>query len=267
MIRYCICHEMGHVLGLSHNMGASYAYPSSALLKPDFTREYGTAASVMDYARFNHLATAADVKRGVNLLPPRLGPYDYYAIAWGYRADTAAAVTSTVAAASTSAGADAPVPGPYCYFAPFQSASIPMDPSALPEALGDDLLASSKAALDNCRALLTLDGLTEHRLQLLRRYYYRSIFLTLSNIGGRVAGKPVGVCLQKRTLDFIFRGLATVPSDLRDPRLQQQILDELDGNFLPRRISENGGDPALQRYRRHLDRLYARWQSQLQAAN
>lgn len=259
MIRYSICHEMGHVLGLSHNMGASYAYPASALHKPDFTREYGTAASVMDYARFNHLATAADVKRGVNLLPPRLGPYDYYAIAWGYESDASAGPDARFPYETT--------PGPYCYFAPFQSASIPTDPSALPEVLGDDLLVSSKAALDNCRALLTLEGLTEHRLLLLRRYYYRSIFLTLSNIGGCISGKPVGECLQKRTLDFIFRQLATVPPALRDQRLQQHILDELNGNFLPSRISENGGAHALQRYRSHLDRLRARWNSQLNLAN
>ena len=287
MLRYCICHEMGHVLGLSHNMGASYAYPTAALHKPDFTQEYGTAASVMDYARFNHLATAADVKRGVNLLPPRLGPYDYYAIAWGYgleascrQADAssglASAVSPSASASAVSASSSvstsakpyarfpyAPSPGPYCYFAPFQSASIPTDPSALPEALGDDLLVSSQAALDNCRTLITLDGLTEHRMQLLRRYYYRSIYLTLSNIGGAIGDKPVPEHIQRRTLDFIFRQLASVPPALKDQRLQQQILDELDGNFLPRRIRENGGASALERYRRYLDRLRKRWQSKL----
>lgn len=290
MLRYSICHEMGHILGLSHNMGASYAYPSAALRKVGFTRQYGTAASVMDYARFNHMATAADVKRGVSLLPPRLGPYDYYAIAWGYGPDTAAAVQHS-AAASTSAiavspatsasvsasytayaGPDArfpyePTPGPYCYFAPFHSGPISPDPSALPEALGDDLLASSRASLRNCRALLALDGLNEHRLTVLKHQYYRSIYLTLSNIGGRVAGKPVSECLQKRTLDFIFRGLATVPPAMRDLHLQQQILDELDGNFLPHRICENGGESALRRYRSHLVRLHKRWQSQLIPAN
>ena len=87
------------------------------------------------------------------------------------------------------------------------------------------------------------------------------------NIGGRIAGKPVSECLQKRTLDFIFRGLATVPPALRDLHLQQQILDELDGNFLPRRNCENGGAPALQRYRRQLARLRTRWNSQLNLAN
>lgn len=282
MLRYSICHEMGHVLGLSHNMGASSAYRSASLRNPAFTRRYGTSASVMDYARFNHLATAADVKRGVYLLPPRLGPYDEYAIAWGYGPDTAAAVQHS-AAASTSAvavspatsasvsasytayaGPDArfpyePTPGPYCYFAPFHSGPISPDPSALPDALGDDLLASSKAVLANCRTLLTLDGLTEHRMQLLRRYYYRSIYLTLSNIGGVIDGKSVSESLQRRTLDFIFRQLATVPPVLRDERLQRQILNELDGNFLPRRIYENEGDPALRRYRRHLARLHKRW--------
>lgn len=262
MLRYSICHEMGHVLGLSHNMGASSAYRSASLRNPAFTRRYGTCASVMDYARFNHLATAADVKRGVNLLPPRLGPYDEYAIAWGYApapAPSTPAGVSDSTSADASATAFAPKPGPYCYFAPNQSGPISPDPSALPDALGDDLLASSKAALANCRALLTLDGLTGHRTQLLRRYYYRSIYLTLSNIGGVIDGKPVSESLQRRTLDFIFRQLATVPPVLRDRQLQQQILNELDGNFLPRRVCENGGDPALQRYRRHLARLHKRW--------
>ena len=77
--------------------------------------------------------------------------------------------------------------------------------------------------------------------------------------GGVIDGKPVGESLQRRTLDFIFRQLATVPPVLRDERLQQQILNELDGNFLPRRVCENGGDPALRRYRRHLTRLHKRW--------
>ena len=249
MLRYCICHEMGHVLGLSHNMGASYAYPTAALHKPDFTQEYGTAASVMDYARFNHLATAADVKRGVNLLPPRLGPYDYYAIAWGYG--------NNVSAEPEASFPYAPSPGPYCYFAPFQSASIPTDPSALPEALGDDLLASSKAALDNCRTLITLDGLTEHRMQLLRRYYYRRIYLTLSNIGGAIGDKPVSESVRSQTVNFIFESLAKVPPQLFDEKWQRQILAELTGNFLPvRLLGSPGAKKALERHYRQLRRLH-----------
>lgn len=233
MIRYSICHEMGHVLGLCHNMGASWAYPSDSLRSPSFTKEYGTAASVMDYARFNHLATAADLAEGVSLLPPRLGPYDYYAIACGY-------------------GADEPVPGPYCRFAPFYSAAISPDPSAQAESLGDDLLRSSAAGLDNCRALLRLDGLDEARTALLRRQYYRYVMLALSNIGGKVDGIPVEGKVQKETVRFVMSALSEVPPELSDPDQQQRILDELVGNFLPERVVASGGKKALKSYYRQL---------------
>lgn len=243
MIRYSVCHEMGHVLGLSHNMGASWAYPADSLLSPTFTREYGTAASVMDYARFNHLATAKDVEAGVNLLPPRLGPYDYYAIALGY-------------------GETEPEPGPYCYYAPFYTAAISPDPSAQAESLGDDLLRSSAAGICNCRALLKLDGLTEKRTALLRRQYYRYITLALSNIGGTVNGAPVDEKTRKETVRFIFDALDEVPDALKDAREEQRILNELTGNFLPERIRETCGDKSLARYEREL-RRYARKHSGL----
>lgn len=238
MIRYSICHEMGHVLGLSHNMGASWAYPADSLLSPTFTRTYGTAASVMDYARFNHLATAKDVAAGVSLLPPRLGPYDYYAIALGY-------------------GDIEPEPGPYCYFAPFYSAAISPDPSAQSESLGNDLLRSSEAGVRNCRDLLKLDGLTEKRTALLRRQYYRYVTLALSNIGGVVQGVPVDEKTRNKTLRSVFDALDHVPEALNDAREEQRILNELTGNFLPERIRETCGEKSLQRYGREL-RRYAR---------
>ena len=240
LIRHAICHEMGHVLGLSHNMGASWSYPARLLHSPSFTREYGTCASVMDYARYNHLATAADVRRGVNLLPPRLGPYDYYAIALGY-AD------------------EEPVPGPYCYFAPFISAAISPDPSSQSETLSNDLLASSEAGLQNCRALLSLDGLTSHRQELLRKQYYRYVFLSLSNIGGLVQGEPVPRRIRRQTLRFVLKSLAEVPPALADPVQQERILQELEGNFLPKRLEETVGEKELQDYYRQLNCLKKRY--------
>ena len=237
MIRHAICHEMGHALGLSHNMGASYAYPSDSLLSPSFTRQYGTAASVMDYARYNHLATAEDVAAGVNLLPPRVGPYDYYAIACGYGPE------------------DAAVPGPYCYFAPFISAAISPDPSSQPETLGNDLIRSSQAGIRNCRALLQLDGLDSLRLDLIRRHYYQYIFLALSNIGGTVCEEYVGRRTSDRTLAFVMEALATVPPAIADEKQKRRILDELTGNFLPERVQKNGGEKELRHYYRKLKRL------------
>ena len=239
MIRHAVCHEMGHVLGLNHNMGASWAYPADSLRSPSFTRKYGTTASVMDYARYNHLATAADVRAGVTLLPPRLGPYDFYAIACGYGAGPA------------------PEPGPYCYYAPMISAAISPDPSSQAESLGNDLLRSSEAGIRNCRALLALDGLTPKRQALLRKSYYRYVSLALSNIGGAVAGEPVDEKTRNRTLKFVFDALDGVPAQLKDERDEQRILNELVGHFLPERILRTCGEKSLQRYEREL-RRYAR---------
>ena len=241
MIRHAVCHEMGHVLGLGHNMGASWAYPADSLRDVRFTRRYGTTASVMDYARYNHLATSADVRAGVELLPPRLGPYDYYAIACGY-GDT-----------------PVPEPGPYCYFAPFITAAISPDPSAQPESLGNDLLRSSRAGIDNCRALLSLDGLTSERRELLRKYYYRYLSLALSNIGGVTKGQPVSRKVRRKTLSFVMDALDRVPADLSDPRQEQAILNELVGNFLPERLLKTAGQKELDNYYRHLRRLHKKY--------
>lgn len=84
-LRYVASHEIGHTLGLMHNMGASYAMPVDSLRSPLYTQKYGTTPSIMDYARNNFIAQPGDFEKGVKLTPPILGVYDIYAINWGYR--------------------------------------------------------------------------------------------------------------------------------------------------------------------------------------
>ena len=82
-VRFVACHEVGHSLGLRHNMIASNAYPTDSLRSVSFTQRMGgTSSSIMDYARFNYVAQPGD---GVKVMSPNIGPYDLMAIEWGYR--------------------------------------------------------------------------------------------------------------------------------------------------------------------------------------
>lgn len=81
LVRYVVSHEVGHTLGLQHNMKASAAFTVDQLRDLAFTARWGTEASIMAYGRFNYVAQPGDGAR----LIPRQGPYDYFAIEWGYR--------------------------------------------------------------------------------------------------------------------------------------------------------------------------------------
>lgn len=80
-LAYVVAHEVGHTLGFPHNMKASSAYPVDSLRSRTFTAKYGDEASIMDYGRFNYVAQPGD---GATLVPHQ-GPYDYFAVNWGYR--------------------------------------------------------------------------------------------------------------------------------------------------------------------------------------
>ena len=84
LIRFVSSHEVGHTLGLPHNMGASSATPVEKLRDKAWVEANGHTSSIMDYARFNYVAQPED-----NISPkgiyPRIGEYDIWAIEWGYK--------------------------------------------------------------------------------------------------------------------------------------------------------------------------------------
>ncbi|MBW3629050.1 MAG: zinc-dependent metalloprotease [Gemmatimonadetes bacterium] len=84
LVEHVISHEVGHTLGLQHNMKASSMYPADSVRSASFVRRMGHTPSIMDYARLNYVAQPED-RIPVDELIPGVGPYDEFAIAWGYR--------------------------------------------------------------------------------------------------------------------------------------------------------------------------------------
>lgn len=146
LIRYAAAHEVGHCLGLEHNFRASFAYPTNKLRDPAFTTDYGTTASIMDYARFNYVAQPGD---GVTeVFPPYLGAYDYYAIKVGY------AYLPTENSLVVRRWIDEKQSDPLFRFGRMNPSIVPLDPSVQNSDIGNDPVASSKYGISNLRTIL-----------------------------------------------------------------------------------------------------------------
>jgi hypothetical protein len=84
LIRFVSSHEVGHTLGLPHNMGSSSATPVEKLRDKAWVEANGHTSSIMDYARFNYVAQPGDNITAPGLYP-RIGDYDLWSIEWGYK--------------------------------------------------------------------------------------------------------------------------------------------------------------------------------------
>lgn len=272
MIRYAIAHEIGHMLGMQHNMRSSYAYPVDSLKSATFTAKYGTTASIMDYARNNHVADAEDFKRGVRMTPPHLGPFDFLSVEYGYRY-----FNQEITPTQEHKWLDSllTIKGKYSEFkfASFMAVPVSPDPSAQSESLGDDIVRSSGYGIENTRTILSnlvkwtyeaggnRDVVME-RYDALAKQYFRYITLSLSYIGGayqnllpEVDTSQIYTAIdskkQKEAATFALQHLTKAPEylDLKSignvygplseniMKRQVDLLETMTGNFILPRIA------------------------------
>ena len=199
LIRFVSSHEVGHTLGLPHNMGSSIAYPVDSLRSASFTKKYGTAPSIMDYARFNYIAQPGD--EGVALMPD-IGVYDKYAISWGYRpilnAKNATDEKSTLDAWILKHAGD-----PLYRFGHQQVIST-VDPSSQTEDLGDDAIKASTYGIANLKRIVP--NLEKWTSQKGKNYddletMYRHVLSQFNRYMGHVVNNIGGVYEHYKTSD------------------------------------------------------------------
>ncbi|MFV8335912.1 zinc-dependent metalloprotease [Flavobacterium sp. RSP29] len=147
LIRFVSSHEVGHTLGLRHNMGASSATPVEKLRDKAYQDKNGHTSSIMDYARFNYVAQPED---GVTALFPRIGDYDKWAIKWGYSYFDEAK-TETEEKAKLNEMTKEAYKNNRLWFG---SETSPYDPRYQTEDIGDNAMRASEYGIKNLKIIL-----------------------------------------------------------------------------------------------------------------
>lgn len=238
MMKMVIAHEVGHTLGLPHNMSASYAYDVESYRDGAFTQKNGIASTIMDYARYNYIAQPGDTNiRFVR----QLGPYDDYAINYGYRYISDA--QSADAEKETLNGWIMEKAGDPKY--KFGKQSSRFDPTAQTEDIGNNSILASTYGLKNLKIVArnlpswtsdktdNYDDLEELYGEMLG-VWSRYIGHVVTHVGGVVEDTknpsqegevyhPVSKAYQKSALQWLHKNAFETPTWLIDKSILQNI--------------------------------------------
>ena len=231
LIRFVSSHEVGHTLGLLHNMGSSSKTPVEKLRDKAWVEANGHTASIMDYARFNYVAQPEDNISEIGLFP-RIGDYDKWAIRWGYGYIPGNTEVEKKAA-SNKLIIETLQANPRTWFGTYEFGND-ADPRSQREDLGDNAMKASEYGIKNLKFILknlsswTKDetdlnkNLTDMYGQLVTQYrrymghvttYVGGVYETFST---SMEAKPVyevtPVALQKQAMQFLHDQLFETPS-------------------------------------------------------
>ena len=238
MMRQVIAHEIGHALGLPHNMKASSAYPVDSLRSGDFTQKFGIATTIMDYARYNYVAQPGD--ENIRFVR-QLGPYDNYSIEWGYRYF---GKSSEEEKEILKKFVDEKSLNPMYMFGGYGN-----DPNSQTENIGDDPVKASMYGISNLKLVAKnlkewttgpkenyneLDELYGELIGVYRRYVYHVLNLVggiydtphNENQNGVVRYVNVDIDKQMEALNFMEKNLWNTQNWLMDKSLISQIRAE-----------------------------------------
>ncbi len=241
LIRFVSSHEVGHTLGLRHNFGSSSRTPVESLRDKKYLEKHGHTASIMDYARFNYVAQPED-KIPQELLFPRIGAYDKWAIEWGYKfinAPNPEADKKIVNSWIDKRIAD----NPLLWFGDGEVKRF--DPDCQTEDLGDNAMIASAYGIKNLQRILPnlpewtyeADKLNEglsNMYKQVKDQFTRYLMHVLKNVGGvhyTVKSEAAGGALytvtdkakQLEALAFFNKELFTTPLWL----LNKKVLDKV----------------------------------------
>ena len=149
LVRFVVAHEVGHSIGLHHNFIGNNSYTIDQLRDPEFVKEFGVSASIMDYARFNYVIQPED---GVSPIDYDPGPYDKFAIEWGYK-EFKGDLTPKEETVLLSKIADRQLNDDRLRWDAYSKPSY-LDPRILTEAIGDDPVEATRLGQKNKKRII-----------------------------------------------------------------------------------------------------------------